>query len=57
MMIEALSIFPLIYKLRPSAEARGWEHIVKIGRTHLMDAVPITLGRVLQQVEPGAESD
>lgn len=26
-------------------KARAWENIVKIGRTHLMDATPITLGQ------------
>jgi fumarate hydratase, class II len=28
-----------------SAKARAFDHIVKIGRTHLMDAVPIRLGQ------------
>ena len=27
------------------AKARGWDHIVKIGRTHLQDATPLTLGQ------------
>ena len=27
------------------AKAKGWAHIVKIGRTHLQDATPITLGQ------------
>jgi fumarate hydratase class II len=26
-------------------KSKDWENIVKIGRTHLMDAVPITLGQ------------
>src|SRR5947207_14697832 len=28
-----------------TAKARAFDHIVKIGRTHLMDAVPIRLGQ------------
>ena len=41
-------------ELRPSlihlrdeilAKADGWQQLVKIGRTHLMDAVPLTLGQ------------
>ena len=44
----------LIHKLLPSvralrnalaAKAEEWSDIVKIGRTHLMDAVPLTLGQ------------
>jgi fumarate hydratase class II len=27
------------------AKARGWAHVVKIGRTHLQDAVPLTVGQ------------
>ncbi|WP_419816744.1 class II fumarate hydratase [Glacieibacterium sp.] len=27
------------------AKAKGWAHIVKIGRTHLQDATPLTLGQ------------
>jgi fumarate hydratase class II len=27
------------------AKAKGWDHIVKIGRTHLQDATPLTLGQ------------
>ncbi|MFM9937406.1 MAG: class II fumarate hydratase [Novosphingobium sp.] len=27
------------------AKAKGWEHIVKIGRTHMQDATPLTLGQ------------
>ena len=27
------------------AKAKGWEHIVKIGRTHTQDATPLTLGQ------------
>jgi len=41
------ALVPALRLLRDEldAKARGWEHIVKIGRTHLMDAVPITLGQ------------
>ena len=28
-----------------AAKAKEWEHVVKSGRTHLMDAVPVTLGQ------------
>ena len=28
------------------AKAKSWDHIVKIGRTHLMDATPIRVGQV-----------
>jgi fumarate hydratase, class II len=27
------------------SKARAWQHIIKIGRTHLQDAVPITVGQ------------
>ena len=30
---------------RLSAQASAWDHIVKIGRTHLQDATPLTLGQ------------
>jgi fumarate hydratase, class II len=30
---------------RLDAQARQWDHIVKIGRTHLQDATPLTLGQ------------
>src|SRR5690606_3834114 len=39
-------------------KAKGWEKVVKIGRTHLMDATPLTLGQELSgyaaQVRKGA---
>jgi len=40
---------PSIYKLRDTLEEKSKEfmNIVKIGRTHLMDATPITLGQEL----------
>ncbi len=28
-----------------AAKAKGWDHIVKIGRTHTQDATPLTLGQ------------
>src|SRR4029434_3625551 len=28
-----------------AAKAQGWEDIVKIGRTHMQDATPLTLGQ------------
>jgi fumarate hydratase class II len=40
-------LIPKIRKLRDAFDekAAGWADIVKIGRTHLMDAVPLTLGQ------------
>jgi fumarate hydratase class II len=42
-----------------SAKAREWRTVVKSGRTHLMDAVPVTLGQEFsgyaRQVEAGIE--
>ncbi|WP_421728959.1 class II fumarate hydratase [Brevundimonas sp.] len=39
------------------AKAKGWAHIIKIGRTHTQDATPLTLGQEFggyaQQVENG----
>eukprot|EP00740_Mantoniella_antarctica_P011354 CAMPEP_0181379958 /NCGR_PEP_ID=MMETSP1106-20121128/19278_1 /TAXON_ID=81844 /ORGANISM="Mantoniella antarctica, Strain SL-175" /LENGTH=280 /DNA_ID=CAMNT_0023498935 /DNA_START=291 /DNA_END=1129 /DNA_ORIENTATION=+ len=41
------ALMPGLRVLRQELEAKSeeWAHIVKIGRTHLMDAVPITLGQ------------
>jgi fumarate hydratase class II len=40
-----------------AARADGWDHIVKIGRTHLQDATPLTLGQEFSgyafQIESG----
>ncbi len=30
---------------RLAAQAKSWDHLVKIGRTHLQDATPLTLGQ------------
>jgi fumarate hydratase class II len=40
-------LFPALDKLQSAldAKAREWSHIVKIGRTHLQDATPVTLGQ------------
>ncbi|MGL4396131.1 MAG: class II fumarate hydratase [Hyphomicrobium sp.] len=39
------------------AKAKGWSHIIKIGRTHTQDATPLTLGQEFsgyaQQIENG----
>ena len=42
-----LSLLPILIKLRDALEVKSseWSDIVKIGRTHLMDAVPLTLGQ------------
>ena len=46
---EALvhDLLPSLNALRDSLQAKSdeWSSIVKIGRTHLMDAVPLTLGQ------------
>ncbi len=41
------TLFPALRDLREalSEKARAWDDIVKIGRTHLMDATPIRLGQ------------
>jgi fumarate hydratase class II len=40
-------LVPMVRKLRDGLDekARAWAGITKIGRTHLMDAVPLTLGQ------------
>ena len=40
-------LIPKVAALRDAiaVKARAWSHIVKIGRTHLQDATPITLGQ------------
>ena len=42
-----MRLFPALQKLhrRLSAQASAWDGIVKIGRTHLQDATPLTLGQ------------
>ncbi|HEY5721174.1 MAG TPA: class II fumarate hydratase [Allosphingosinicella sp.] len=42
-----MRLFPALQKLhrRLSAQASEWDRIVKIGRTHLQDATPLTLGQ------------
>ena len=45
---EALvDMLPAVKALRAAldAKAKQWEHIVKVGRTHLQDATPLTLGQ------------
>lgn len=41
-------LMPALHKLHQAleAKARAWDDVVKIGRTHLMDATPIRLGQV-----------
>ncbi|CAD6569302.1 MAG: fumarase fum1 [Cyphobasidiales sp. Tagirdzhanova-0007] len=41
------SLLPKLTALRDAldAKAKSWEHIIKIGRTHLQDATPLTLGQ------------
>src|SRR5207244_1732632 len=41
------TLVPMVEKLRNAlaAKSKEFEDIIKIGRTHLMDAVPLTLGQ------------
>ncbi|ETK34219.1 fumarate hydratase [Microbispora sp. ATCC PTA-5024] len=40
-------LLPALKRLRGAAESKSheWEHVVKIGRTHLEDATPLTVGQ------------
>lgn len=42
-----LDLFPALERLHAALDrkAQDWDHIVKIGRTHLQDATPLTLGQ------------
>ncbi|MGA8534260.1 MAG: class II fumarate hydratase [Candidatus Tumulicola sp.] len=42
-----VDMLPAVRALRDAldAKAKGWSHIVKVGRTHLQDATPLTLGQ------------
>src|SRR5579862_214268 len=42
-----VAMLPAVKKLRNAldAKAKQWAHIVKVGRTHLQDATPLTLGQ------------
>jgi fumarate hydratase class II len=42
-----VAMIPAVEKLRDAldAKAKQWAHIVKVGRTHLQDATPLTLGQ------------
>ena len=61
-------LFPALNRLHAAldAKAKAWDDIVKIGRTHLQDATPLTLGqefsgyanqiyRCRRRIEPGIE--
>ena len=41
------SLLPALTELRDALDkkAKAFEHIIKIGRTHLQDATPLTLGQ------------
>ncbi|KAG6911867.1 hypothetical protein DXG01_000114 [Tephrocybe rancida] len=41
------TLIPALIELRDAfeAKAKGFDHIIKIGRTHLQDATPLTLGQ------------
>ncbi|KAF7320456.1 Fumarate hydratase [Mycena kentingensis (nom. inval.)] len=55
------TLIPALTELRDALDdkARSFEHIIKIGRTHLQDATPLTLGQefsgYVQQVSNGIE--
>ncbi|WP_333618036.1 class II fumarate hydratase [Dietzia sp.] len=57
----ATSLIPALEKLHAAlaGKAEEWKSVVKSGRTHLMDAVPVTLGQEFsgyaRQVEAGIE--
>jgi len=42
-----VEMLPAVKKLRDALDekAQHWQHIVKVGRTHLQDATPLTLGQ------------
>jgi fumarate hydratase, class II len=42
-----LGMLPAVEALRDAlaAKAKSWSHVVKVGRTHLQDATPLTLGQ------------
>jgi fumarate hydratase class II len=42
-----VDMLPAVQKLREALaeKAQAWQHIVKVGRTHLQDATPLTLGQ------------
>ena len=52
-------LLPALKKIRKrlATQAAAWDHIVKIGRTHLQDATPLTLGQEFSgyaaQIEDG----
>ena len=52
-------LIPMITKLRDALDVKAEEfkEVIKIGRTHLMDAVPLTLGQefsgYVQQLDNG----
>jgi fumarate hydratase class II len=50
-------LIPALKRLREdlSGKAAGWDKIVKIGRTHLMDATPIRVGQVFSGYAAQAE--
>ncbi|KAJ3986375.1 L-Aspartase-like protein [Lentinula detonsa] len=55
------SLVPALSELRDALDAKSqaFEHIIKIGRTHLQDATPLTLGQefsgYVQQISNGIE--
>ena len=58
-IVEAWSRASASSATRSTRRAEAWDDIVKIGRTHLQDAVPLTLGQELggyvAQLDAGVE--
>jgi fumarate hydratase class II len=54
-----MKLIPALQRLhrRLSALAAAWDHIVKIGRTHLQDATPLTLGQEFSGYAAQIEDD
>ena len=52
-------LIPSLQRLRDAldAKARAYEGVTKIGRTHLMDAVPLTLGQEFSGYVPQLDAD
>jgi fumarate hydratase class II len=54
-----LKLMPALQRIhrRLAAQAVAWDHIVKIGRTHLQDATPMTLGQEFSGYAAQIEDD
>jgi fumarate hydratase class II len=54
-----MKLLPALQRIhrRLAAQAAAWDHIVKIGRTHLQDATPLTLGQEFSGYAAQIEDD